>query len=269
MSDSNNFFSYGRVITVHHEAISLMGNDIKGAIFLEHLAFWCEPSIQKVDPDGWVFKTASEWEAMFLSRRDVERARKTLRSLGILEEQKRGMPPMLWYRIDYERLREARRSIVMSDMPNNELHSPRVVPYRTSNEYERTQVAAERTTTVNNAFNNSEDNSERKRPPLSPKGEGEYSEKFVAFWEEYPRKVAKGGAWKAWKGGKCEKVADTIIASLPSHPALKKDREYIPHPATFLNQRRWEDDTSQETDGLKRSKDILAKWREENPNEYE
>lgn len=273
MSYSNNFFSYGRVVTIHHEAISIMNNDLKGAIFLEHLAFWCEPSINKADPDGWVYKTSTEWEGMFLSRRDVERARRHLKSIGILYEEKRGVPPVLWYKIDYEELRRLRAEL--SIPPQDVQQTPRVVPYRTSNVYDRTQVKYERTTTVNNAFNNSSVYNSEKRTPYSPpvgdvslatdvpqkkyggedqgadppnppkrkRGKNEYTEAFEAFWLAYkpkPDSSNKLTASRAWaRLSKLER--ERVMSVLPNHPVFDREVEFVPHPATFLNQRRWED----------------------------
>jgi hypothetical protein len=66
------------------------------------------------------------------------------------------------------------------------------------------------------------------------------SEDFNKFWLGYPRKVGKGAAEKAWVKAVQGTEAQTIIASLGSHK-FSEDVNYIPHPATWLNQRRWED----------------------------
>ena len=67
---------------------------------------------------------------------------------------------------------------------------------------------------------------------------------FDAFWSAYPRKVAKGHARKAFD--KACKIADPIAILT----AVKKfadatqgtDKQFIPHPTTWLNGERWEDD---------------------------
>lgn len=63
---------------------------------------------------------------------------------------------------------------------------------------------------------------------------------FEQFWLYYPRKVGKGAAEKAWVKAVQSTEASVIIASLGSHK-FSEDINYIPHPATWLNQRRWED----------------------------
>ena len=64
---------------------------------------------------------------------------------------------------------------------------------------------------------------------------------FESFYSSYPRKVAKPQAKKAWSKNKC--VLAEVLPALEQHKKGWKDPLYIPHPATWLNQRRWEDET--------------------------
>ena len=68
---------------------------------------------------------------------------------------------------------------------------------------------------------------------------------FHRFWEAYPLKKSKFEAQKAWKNMKInEETCEEIIKKVN----LFKNRDkkwlggYIPHPATFLRGRRWEDE---------------------------
>jgi len=63
---------------------------------------------------------------------------------------------------------------------------------------------------------------------------------FERFWSSYPRKVGKGAAEKSWIKAIQSTEADKIIASLVAYK-FSEDTNFIPHPATWLNQRRWED----------------------------
>ena len=65
------------------------------------------------------------------------------------------------------------------------------------------------------------------------------------FWELYPRKVGKKVARTAWlKLTDKQKVA--AMTALPNHIQYWKqketDSEFIPFPATWLNQERFEDE---------------------------
>ena len=63
---------------------------------------------------------------------------------------------------------------------------------------------------------------------------------FETFYSAYPRKVSKSNAEKAWKKQKC--VLSQVMPSLQKQMKLWTDPQFIPHPATWLNGRRWEDE---------------------------
>ena len=68
---------------------------------------------------------------------------------------------------------------------------------------------------------------------------------FQTFWGLYPKKVAKGAAIKAWQRLSLEEQTEAIEA-LPKHLKYWKfkgtDKEFIPYPATWLNQMRYLDE---------------------------
>ena len=70
---------------------------------------------------------------------------------------------------------------------------------------------------------------------------------FDRFWQAYPKKTGKGAASKAW--AKAKPPIEAVLAALAwqrTQPAWVKDAgDYIPNPATWLNQRRWEDEPFQ------------------------
>lgn len=72
-------------------------------------------------------------------------------------------------------------------------------------------------------------------------GDKEYSENFQKFWQAYPRKEAKGAAEKALS--KVKVSLDVLLNALEKHKKSWDNPKYIPHPATWLNERRWEDET--------------------------
>ena len=75
---------------------------------------------------------------------------------------------------------------------------------------------------------------------------------FEHFWNVYPRKVGKSRAQKVFtKESKSTDPAEIIAGAqrLADDPNLP-DATFIPHPATWLNQGRWDDEpfrTKQET----------------------
>lgn len=70
---------------------------------------------------------------------------------------------------------------------------------------------------------------------------------FDDFWKVYPRHVAKQNAQRSWKSLKPnDELVKRIVADVNRRLDSEwrgKDMQYIPHPSTYLNQRRWEDET--------------------------
>ena len=80
-----------------------------------------------------------------------------------------------------------------------------------------------------------------------------YARNFLSFWEAYPNRKAKKKAHEAWQ--KLDKnedmeillptLLDTIEKQKQSKEIQKSKGEFVsewPHPATWLNGRRWEDE---------------------------
>lgn len=69
---------------------------------------------------------------------------------------------------------------------------------------------------------------------------------FDDFWASYPRKVGKGAAKKSWdKIRPSPELHGKILAAVAAAKKSKQwaeDIKYIPHPSTWLNQERWEDE---------------------------
>ena len=79
-----------------------------------------------------------------------------------------------------------------------------------------------------------------------PKPESRSPDGFAEFWVAYPRKVGKGAAEKAWRKVReplttLAKIKQALRWQCKSHDWTKENGQYIPHPATYLNGRRWED----------------------------
>lgn len=84
----------------------------------------------------------------------------------------------------------------------------------------------------------------RARAGRKPKPGSDSDPAFTEFWAAYPRKTAKGAARDAWakalKAGADPQTMITAAARFSDSPHRKPD--FTPHPATWLNQERWEDD---------------------------
>lgn len=69
---------------------------------------------------------------------------------------------------------------------------------------------------------------------------------FLKFWQAYPKKIGKKAAYKAWKAASPRPPTSDILTAIDrakrSEQWQKDDGQYIPNPATWLNQGRWDDE---------------------------
>ncbi|MBK8113573.1 MAG: hypothetical protein IPK44_03025 [Candidatus Accumulibacter sp.] len=81
----------------------------------------------------------------------------------------------------------------------------------------------------------------------SPVGAAGGGSGFAEFWLSYPKKVGKAEAERKWKNLKPD--AGAVLSAVKRQSASEQWRrdggQYIPNPATWLHQRRWEDEPAQ------------------------
>lgn len=73
------------------------------------------------------------------------------------------------------------------------------------------------------------------------------AEMFARFWSLYPRKVGKEAARKAWdKLTLTDELFEVMVQALGAQSVntewTKDNGQFIPHPSTWLNGKRWEDE---------------------------
>lgn len=94
--------------------------------------------------------------------------------------------------------------------------------------------------------------------------QGVLQDRFEKFWEAYPRKVGKGAARKIWAKLKPpEELVEKMIAAVAEQrktPQWQKDGgQYIPHPATWLSQDRWDDEPDKSLDQRRPEYQLMAR----------
>lgn len=97
---------------------------------------------------------------------------------------------------------------------------------------------------VTSALPREEKRREEVIPPKSPKG---VDQRFETFYAAYPKKVGKDAALKAFAKRKpddqlVEQMVSAIERQKRSDAWLKDGGQFIPNPATWLNQGRWQDE---------------------------
>ena len=83
--------------------------------------------------------------------------------------------------------------------------------------------------------------------PHATKQAFSYSGGFSEFWMFYPKRVGKGEAYKAWTKSNCEVISEVVVKAVREQNGflIREGGKYTPLPATWLNQRRWEDEPPQ------------------------
>lgn len=89
--------------------------------------------------------------------------------------------------------------------------------------------------------------SKKNTPPTPSRGSGGVSERFEEFWKAYPKKRSRGLAEKSWAKIKpSEQLHNAIMQSLEraktSEDWTKDNGKFIPHPASWLTAKGWEDE---------------------------
>ena len=89
-------------------------------------------------------------------------------------------------------------------------------------------------------------NKENKEKEKINKKEKEILDNFNSFYEVYPLKKSKSNALKAYKKAILAAEPSAIMSGLQRYieeiKVKKTEKQYIKHPATWLNQKCWEDE---------------------------
>ena len=91
---------------------------------------------------------------------------------------------------------------------------------------------------------NAKENMAKTRPPPL------WEQRFDEFWTVYPKKQGKGAALKAWRKikpdeGLFAKMLHAVKAAKETEQWRRENGRFIPNPATWLNQERWDDEPTQ------------------------
>lgn len=100
-------------------------------------------------------------------------------------------------------------------------------------------------------------------------------EAFERFWNAFPRRQGKGAARKAFlgqcaKGVDPERIVTATVGYAQRCLLLSKEAQFIPHPATWLNQDRFDDDPEQapavrskSDDAFKQNMSVVEYYRQQ------
>lgn len=82
-----------------HRIFAKVAGSVNAGVMLSQAFYW---STRTKDPNGWFYKTQTEWEQeTCLTRREQETARKQMKESGFWEEKLIGIPAQLYYRLNF------------------------------------------------------------------------------------------------------------------------------------------------------------------------
>jgi len=202
---------------------------------------------QLVDGKWFYFTRPEQMKQLGMTEHFIEKARKKLEEIGVVRTELKGLPAKLHWRIDTNQLKQVAETSIQRSWK---------------------QVSSDHgcNSSINTTKNKNRDNKNRdndikkytksekerlldeiKETPSQKKIR--VQEEFDVFWEVYPRKTGKKPANEKWinlflnsKKSETPTFAEVIQGIKKQAPILsKREPKYIPHPTTWLNQRRWDD----------------------------
>jgi len=225
------------------ELAKLYGVDC--AIFLHDLHYWViynEAHDQnKREGRYWTYNSRKSWTYFFpyWSVDQIRRIAKKLIDAGVIVTarlNKKNYDHTIWYSFSdkgYALMKSLNPELAIS--PNQGDGNPNAIPYTvlgiSIEEGSNTLVSTPNETLVRTR---NVDNSS-------------ITAKFNTFWKAYPRHVAKQNAIRAFsKLNPSDSLLEIILKDIEARKKTdawsKEGGQFIPHPATYLNGRRWEDE---------------------------
>ncbi len=106
------------------------------------------------------------------------------------------------------------------------------------------------TDTVTDTVTDTDTDTDINNPPISPTGgtpTDAQERRFAEFWSAYPKKVGKKAALNSWyklkpDGALFDRIIQAVVNAKESKEWKKDGGSFIPHPTTWLNQGRWDDE---------------------------
>lgn len=224
-------------LVVQRSAIRALGEHAM-AMFVQQVHYRCQSTGIEHAGYHWAVLSNDQWcDACVLTAKQLKRIVASLTQLGVIVRAQNGhYDRTAWTRIDYEQLER-----LVADSPDA------LVPRGTDEQSPEGPMSS--------VPRGPDDLPVKVEQGVRKGSRATIDNGFDAFWRAYPRKVGKPKAQSAWKSVSKDAVAVMIgLARWTVYWIARNEPEFIPHPTTWLNQRRWEDDPPPVT---KRSKGAM------------
>ena len=174
------------------------------AIIVQQIHYWTQKAKPSDDGHCWVFNSVKEWKKQFpfWSENTIFRHLHSLREAGVLIAEQRASNS--FDKTLYYRI-------------NYEAIGGESITPNWGNRKHQNDVITIKTETTKDYFSD--------------------------FWKVYPKKVAKEDAIKAFAKLKMnDDLFNKIIVAIKEQGLANRDKQFVPHAATWLNKKRWEDE---------------------------
>ena len=215
---------------------------VNEAIMLHNLAFWIRKNAVDgrniYDGDVWTFSSTEAFTELFpfWSVGQIRRILTSLEDKNLIQKgnyNKSGMDRTAWYAITDEDIR------TYYDIPDVKAfaHFDKCI---CRNE----QMEVPKTTNAFAEISRPIPDSKQDNKPDTLSVRVNQRDQFDTFWRKYPRKEGKKKAWERWQKLDPDPVLfAAILSGLDAHIRSEQWRRgVIPHPTTWLNGERWEDE---------------------------
>ena len=248
------------------------------AILLNHICFWIAKNkannVHAHDGRYWTYTTVKALSELYpyLTANQVRRALEKLKEKGLIIDGEYNAKPFdrtKWYSlsdagmaevgVDFHATEAANNTIPndeednsncsksqmeLANLPNGVGEDARPIPYIITDIVKDNSIDRESNTKY--SAQNAECSLSKAELQRVNMVAG-----FSKFWDNYPRKVQRPLAWNAWQCLKVDQALyDAIYKAVERYKKTKQwqDKNYIPYPATFLQDERWKDEIVEDTD---------------------
>lgn len=99
---------FGDRVIAYSPVLARISGSVVAGVMLSQALYWTK----RTSEDGWFYKSIEEWrDELSMGRCEQERARRVLRECGFLDEQRRGVPARLFFRLDLKTIADALHGI--------------------------------------------------------------------------------------------------------------------------------------------------------------
>lgn len=214
--------------------------------------------------EGWEITTKRIADDFGISGATVRRALKELEDVGYIVREQARSKDGAFKPVDYVIMAEP---TVFYDVTGDHI----CAPVTASEDGTNVQVATGAQNTAcgemsayKKTIYSSRRTSNKEDLPAPASGAGDsVRQHFLGWYAAYPRKVGREKAFQAWKKATKLVSEDELMAKTRAfaehHAKVGTDKQYIPHPTTWLNRGGWDDElTTRVGSGERTYMDVLA-----------